>query len=70
MSKHLKFLPSSCSYKLLGEGKALPRWHHLVSNDKDSVHKVNQSIKEYCVSETSVTPEDYQDHIEAEISGG
>ena len=40
-------MPSSCSYKLLDEGKALPHWHHLITNDKESVHKVNQSIKEW-----------------------
>ena len=57
-------------YKLLDEGKALPRWHHLISNDKETVHKVNQSIKEYCVSEAAVSSENYQDHIEAEISDG
>ena len=67
LSKNLKFLPSSCSYKLLDEGKALPHWHHLISNNKDSVHEVNQSIKEYCVSETAVSSEDYQNHIDAEI---
>ena len=70
LHKNLKLLPSSCSYKLLEEGKALPRWHHLITNDKESVHKVNQSIKEYCISETAVSPEDYHDHIEAEISEG
>ena len=70
LRKNLKFLPSSCSYKLLDEGKALPHWHYLITNDKESVHNVNQSIREYCVSETSVSPENFQDHIEAEISGG
>ena len=69
LHKHSKFLPSSCSYKLLDEGKSLPHWHHLISNDKDSIHKKNQSIQDYCVSETLVDQEDYEDHIVAEISG-
>ena len=47
--------PSSCSYKLIAEGKPLPQWHHLISKDKESVHKVNQSIQKYCVSENSLT---------------
>ena len=70
LRKNLKFLPASCSYKLLDEGKALPHWHHLITNDKASVHEANQSIREYCVSEASVSPENLQDHIEAEISEG
>ena len=70
LRKNLKFLPASCSYKLLDEGKTLPHWHHLITNDKESVHKANQSIREYCVSEAAVSPENLQDHIEAEISEG
>ena len=70
LRRNLKFLPASCSYKLLDEGKTLPHWHHLLTNDKESVHKANQSIREYCVSEASVSPENLQDHIEAEISEG
>tara|TARA_B100000287_G_scaffold132302_1_gene124414 strand:+ start:494 stop:946 length:453 start_codon:yes stop_codon:yes gene_type:complete len=69
LKNNSKFLPSSCSYKLIGEGKPLPSWHHLISNDKESVHRMNQSIKNYCVSETSVDQEIYEDHIIAEING-
>ena len=69
LRKNSKFLPSSCSYKLIGEGKPLPRWHHLISKDKESIHRINQSIKNYCVSETSVDQEYYEDHIVAEITG-
>ena len=69
LRKNSKFLPASCSYKLLDEGKTLPHWHHLITNDKESVHKANQSIKEYCVSETLVDHENYEDYILAEITG-
>ena len=69
LQKNSKFLPSSCSYKLLDEGKPLPDWHHLISNNKDSVHRKNQSIQDYCVSETLVDQENYEDHIVAEITG-
>ena len=69
LQKNSKFLPSSCSYKLIGEGKPLPQWHHLISKDKKSVHRINQSIKNYCVSETLVDQDYYEDHIVAEITG-
>ena len=69
LQKNSKFLPSSCSYKLLDEGKPLPHWHHLISNSKESVHKRNKSIQDYCVSETLVDQENYEDHIVAEITG-
>ena len=63
-----KFLPSSCSYRLIAEGKPLPRWHYLISNEKDGVHKLNHSIQSYCVSEALVEKENYEDHIMAEIT--
>ena len=69
LHKNSKFLPSSCSYKLLAEGKPLPQWHHLISKDKARVHKVNQSIQKYSVSETSVDQEDFEDYVVAEITG-
>ena len=68
LQKNSKFLPSSCSYKLLDEGKPLPQWHHLISEDKEIVHKLNQSIKNYCVSEALVDQKNYEDHIVAEIT--
>ena len=68
LQKNSKFLPSSCSYKLIDEGKPLPQWHHLISEDKEIVHKLNQSIKNYCVSEALVDQENYEDHILAEIT--
>ena len=69
LDKNSKFLPSSCSYKLISEGNPLPQWHHLISKDKESVHNANQSIQEYCLSENSVDQENYEDYIVAEITG-
>ena len=68
LHKNSKFLPSSCSYRLISEGKPLPQWHHLLSKDQESVHRTNQSIQKYCVSETSVDNGNYEDHIVAEIT--
>ncbi len=68
LHKNSKFLPSSCSYRLRAEGKPLPEWHYLISKDKDSVHKLNHSIRDYCVSEALVKQENYEDHILAEIT--
>ena len=69
LHKNFKFLPSSCSYRLISEKKPLPEWHHLLSKDKESVHRTNQSIQKYCVSENSVDNKNYEDHIVAEITG-
>ncbi len=68
LDKNYEFLPSSCSYKLISEGKPLPQWHHLISKDKDSVNKTNQSIQKFCISETLVDEVNYEDHILAEVT--
>lgn len=41
----LDWLPNTCAYKLLDEGKELPEWHHLVSGSKATIHKKRKSLK-------------------------
>ena len=39
------FMPPSCAYRLLHEGKPLPQWHPLVSGTPDSVVAAGMSVK-------------------------
>ena len=59
----LKWMPQSCAYKVLHEGGDLPAWHHLVSGNKDDVHRQGQSIMGRTVSEETVLEEDQIDWI-------
>jgi uncharacterized protein len=52
--KEIDWLPSTCAYRLRGEGKPLPRWHYLVSGDRESVHKAGMSVRGWTVSEDQV----------------
>ena len=45
------WLPSTCAYRLLQEGKELPQWHQLVSGNPESVMRSGNSIKGRCVCE-------------------
>lgn len=49
-----KWLPKSCSYRLLHDGKKLPKWHYLISGDRNTVHEKKKSVKNRVVSETEV----------------
>ncbi|WP_207541253.1 CxxCxxCC domain-containing protein [Sabulicella rubraurantiaca] len=33
------WLPRTCAYRLVKEGKPLPEWHHLVCGDRERVHE-------------------------------
>lgn len=57
------WLPKTCAYRLVKEGKPLPEWHHLISGDPKSIHKARQSIKGRAISEHIVFQEDLEYHI-------
>ena len=59
----LGWLPETCSYRLIADGKPLPDWHHLVSGDVHRVHSYGASLQGWVVSELDVRKEDVEDHI-------
>ena len=48
---NLSWMPQTCAYRLLAEGKDLFDWHPLVSKDPDSVHRAGISVRGRAVSE-------------------
>lgn len=54
----LQYLPETCAYRILYEGKKLASWHPLVSGDSQSVHSAHMSVRDRTVSEEGVADED------------
>ena len=52
----IDFMPPSCAYRLLNEGKPLPDWHPLISGDANSTMKAGKSVKGRVRPETLAGP--------------
>ncbi|MFK8083704.1 MAG: YcgN family cysteine cluster protein [Granulosicoccus sp.] len=59
----LSWLPETCAYRLLSEGRALENWHPLVSGSMETVQQAGISMGHLCVSETNVPAEEFFSHI-------
>ena len=57
------WLPSTCTYRLVAEGKNLPQWHPLISGDTESVHISGNSIKDKVYSENHIHPDEVEEYI-------
>ncbi|WP_448564507.1 YcgN family cysteine cluster protein [Thalassotalea ganghwensis] len=58
------FMPPSCSYRRLKEGRGLPSWHPLLNKGKKSaMHKAGMSVRGKIVKDNEVDIDFFEDYI-------
>ena len=63
LEDNMYWLPQTCAYRLVYEGRDLYDWHPLISGDPATVHAAGVSIKGRTIPEDQVHEDDWDDHI-------
>ena len=59
----LAWLPETCAYRLLDEGKELRWWHPLISGTQETVFEAGVSIRGSAISEKKIPEDRFPAHI-------
>lgn len=57
------WMPATCAYRLLFEGKPLYDWHPLVSGDLDSTRDAGMSMHDKVLAEYEIDEDDLENYI-------
>lgn len=58
------YMPSTCAYRRLHEGKSLPSWHPLLNKGKKAkMHQAGMSVRGKVIFDDMVSEDEYEDHI-------
>ncbi|SCZ52745.1 hypothetical protein SAMN04488118_10236 [Epibacterium ulvae] len=63
LDTHAYWMPQTCAYRLLWQGNPLPDWHPLLTQDPESVHAAEVSVRGWTVSEFETPIEEWEEHI-------
>ena len=63
LKANMYWLPQTCAYRLMAEGRPLHDWHPLISGDPDSPHRAGVTMRGNTVSEVTVDDDDWENHI-------
>ncbi|MEE9304060.1 MAG: YcgN family cysteine cluster protein [Thiotrichaceae bacterium] len=61
--EQISWMPLSCAYRRIMEGRGLPKWHHLVCGDKSEIHRQGYSVVGRFVYEGTINDDEMEERI-------
>jgi len=55
--QYYRWLPESCAYRRIDEGRPLPKWHPLISGDSKAMEEGEFAVGEWAISDQLVDPD-------------
>ena len=61
--EYFHWMPFTCAYRSLYEGRGLQDWHPLISGDRESVHRAGISVRGRAVPSAGIPDDQWEEHI-------
>jgi len=59
----LLWIPDTCGYRLLANGKPLPDWHPLMTGNRKSTEQAGMTVTDKVISDADVDMDDLEDYL-------